>query len=303
MVDAAKAKEGINVKDHIDYEGLKPGAYKFTGTLMKIEDGVAKPVSGVKPSSIYETVDDSGKGTATVDFGKLTRLKADTQYVVFEKAVRVNGLHIPTVKNDGTPKNPNKDDRETVKHEDSNDAAQTFVTTPEGETVPPTSTTTPPSSDKPETPGSESPTPDTDKPGKPEDNRTPGKPVPGKPVPGKPSETPDKPGAPKETTPEKPSDSTDNGKSETPGKPGESGTPPPRPRLRRITKETPVTRTARITATMVRTTVDPIMAPTVRTVRAMDPATARAAVAARVADPAAAPATESVEPWLPPVRT
>ena len=225
FVDAAKAKEGINVKDHIDYEGLKPGTYRFTGTLMKIEDGVAKPVSGVEPASVYETVGDSGKGTATVDFGKLTRLKADTQYVVFEKAVPVNGLHIPTVKNDGTPKNPNKDDRETVKHEDSNDAAQTFVTTPEGETVPPTSSTTPPSSDKPETPGSESPTPDTDKPGKPEDNKTPGKPVPGKPVPGKPSETPDKPGAPKETTPQKPSDSTDNGKSETPGKPGKPGKP------------------------------------------------------------------------------
>ena len=225
MVEAAKAKEGINVKDHIDYEGLKPGTYRFTGTLMKIEDGQAKPVSGVEPASVYETVGDSGKGTATVDFGKLTRLKADTQYVVFEKAVPVNGLHIPTVKNDGTPKNPNKDDRETVKHEDSNDAAQTFVTTPEGETVPPTSSTTPPSSDKPETPGSESPTPDTDKPGKPEDNKTPGKPVPGKPVPGKPSETPDKPGAPKETTPQKPSDSTDNGKSETPGKPGKPGKP------------------------------------------------------------------------------
>lgn len=213
FVDAAKAKEGINVKDHIDYEGLKPGTYKFTGTLMKIEDGVAKPVSGVEPASVYETVDESGKGTATVDFGKLTRLKADTQYVVFEKAVPVDGLHIPTVKSDGTPRNPNKDDRETVKHEDSNDASQTFVTTPEGETAPSASSTTPPSSDMPETPGSESPTPDK-----------------GKPV--KSSETPGKPGAPKETSPEKPSDSTDSGKSDTPaqsGKPGTSSSETPAP--------------------------------------------------------------------------
>lgn len=239
MVEAAKAKEGINVKDHIDYEGLKPGTYRFTGTLMKIEDGQAKPVSGVEPASVYETVGDSGKGTATVDFGKLTRLKADTQYVVFEKAIPVNGLHIPTVNNDGTPKNPSKDDRETVKHEDSNDAAQTFVTTPEGETVPPASSTAPPSSDtpapgtsKPGTSGSESPTPDTDKPGKPESSK-PNTPendkTPGKPVPGNPSETPDKPGAPKETTPEKPSDSTDKHESETPGKPGTTSSETPAP--------------------------------------------------------------------------
>ena len=226
-VDASKLHESINVKDHIDYEGFAPDTkYTFTGTLMKVENGKATPVSGVKPASVTETIGDSGKGTATVDFGKITDLKPDTQYVVFEKAVPVDDNNQPTVNNEGTPKNPSKDDRKTVTHENPNDSAQTFVTSPEGETVPPTSgTTTPgsespaPSTSKPATPGDESTTPDTDKPAKPESSKTPGKPVP-----GHPSEAPEKPSSPKETTPEKPSNSADEHESEVPGKSGKADT-------------------------------------------------------------------------------
>ncbi|WP_340055747.1 VaFE repeat-containing surface-anchored protein [Corynebacterium parakroppenstedtii] len=186
MVDAQKAKDGISVKDNIDYQGMKPGTkYKFVGTLMKIEDGQPAPVSNVKPASVVETIGDSGKGTAVVDFGTLTNMKADTQYVVFEKAIPVDDNGKPTVKDDGTPKNPSKDDRETVKHEDANDSAQTFVTSPEGKPVP-------------------------------SDSRQPGEsgthPTPGKPGSDNSSETPGKPGQSGTTSSESPAPSTDNGK-------------------------------------------------------------------------------------------
>ncbi|WP_221923276.1 VaFE repeat-containing surface-anchored protein [Corynebacterium parakroppenstedtii] len=200
QVDSAKALKGITVKDHIDYQGLEPNTtYRFIGTLMKVENGKATPVSGVEPASVIESVDDSGKGTATVDFGTLTRMKPGTKYVVFEKAVPVDEKENPTVKDDGTPKNPSKDDRETVTHEDVNDSAQTFVTSPEGETVPPTS----------------------DKPGEPGTHKTPGKPVP-----GAPSETPDKPGQ-SGTTPSESSATPTTSDSPAPttadnGKPGDS---------------------------------------------------------------------------------
>ena len=200
QVDSAKALKGITVKDHIDYQGLEPNTtYRFIGTLMKVENGKATPVSGVEPASVIESVDDSGKGTATVDFGTLTRMKPGTKYVVFEKAVPVDEKENPTVKDDGTPKNPSKDDRETVTHEDANDSAQTFVTSPEGETVPPTS----------------------DKPGEPGAHKTPGKPVP-----GAPSETPDKPGQ-SGTTPSESSATPTTSDSPAPttadnGKPGDS---------------------------------------------------------------------------------
>lgn len=157
-VDASKLHEGINVKDHIDYEGLAPDTkYTFTGTLMKVENGKATPVSNVEPASVTETIGDSGKGTATVNFGKITDLKPDTQYVVFEKAVPVDKSENPSVDENGTPKNPSQDDRKTVTHEDADDDSQTFTT------------------------GEEATTPDVDKPAKPESSKTPGKPVPGRP--------------------------------------------------------------------------------------------------------------------------
>ncbi|MDO4915873.1 VaFE repeat-containing surface-anchored protein, partial [Corynebacterium sp.] len=127
-VDASKLHEGINVKDHIDYEGLAPNTkYEFTGTLMKVENGKATPVSGVKPASKVETIGKDGKGTATVDFGKITDLKPDTQYVVFEKAVPLDKSENPSVDDNGTPKNPSEDKRETVTHEDADDDSQTFI--------------------------------------------------------------------------------------------------------------------------------------------------------------------------------
>ena len=193
QVDSAKALKGITVKDHIDYQGLEPNTtYRFTGTLMKVENGKATPVSGVEPASVLENVDGSGKGTATVDFGTLTRMKPGTKYVVFEKAIPVDDNGNPTVKDDGTPKNPSKDDRETVKHEDANDSAQTFVTSPEGKPVP-------------------------------ADSRQPGEsgthPTPGKPGSDNSSETPGKPGQSGTTSSESPAPSTDN------GKPGDSEGP------------------------------------------------------------------------------
>ncbi|WP_318743907.1 VaFE repeat-containing surface-anchored protein [Corynebacterium sp. SFY-M4] len=186
QVDSAKALKGITVKDHIDYQGLEPNTtYRFTGTLMKVENGKATPVSGVEPASVLENVDGSGKGTATVDFGTLTRMKPGTKYVVVEKAIPVDDNGKPTVKDDGTPKNPSKDDRETVKHEDANDSAQTFVTSPEGKPVP-------------------------------SDSRQPGEsgthPTPGKPGSDNSSETPGKPGQSGTTSSESPAPSTDNGK-------------------------------------------------------------------------------------------
>lgn len=142
-VDASKLHEGINVKDHIDYEGLAPNTkYEFTGTLMKVENGKASPVSGVKPASKVETIGKDGKGTATVDFGKITDLKPDTQYVVFEKAVPLDKSENPSVDDNGTPKNPSEDKRETVTHEDADDDSQTFTTGEEATS----STTSKPSS-------------------------------------------------------------------------------------------------------------------------------------------------------------
>lgn len=170
-VDASKLHGDVSVKDHIDYEGFAPDTkYEFTGTLMKVENGKATPVSGVTPASKVETIGKDGKGTATVDFGKVTDLKPGTQYVVFEKATPLDKSEKPSVDDNGSPKNPSEDKRGTVKHEDAGDDSQTFVTTSEGQVVPPSS---------------------------------------GKPVPGK-------PGAPKETTPAKPSG--------TPARSGESST-------------------------------------------------------------------------------
>ena len=118
LVSFENSKDGVDVKDTINYEGLVPGQdYTLTGTLMHIKsDGSLEEVA-TKTTTV--TAGENGNGTWELDFGN-QKLQVGEKYVVFENAESVENLI-------DTDNNYELDAKQTVKHEDKNDKAQTLV--------------------------------------------------------------------------------------------------------------------------------------------------------------------------------
>ena len=145
---------GLKVTDEITYSGLVAGAkYRFEGQLQHVEFNEAGEVVKVTPVTEVKLTDvlaaENGAGTATVDFGTLTELTAGETYVVYERAIPLDGNNQPTTNSDGTPKDSSKDNREVVEHKDPKDKAQTFEVVKTSTSTPtspaaPTSTPTSP---------------------------------------------------------------------------------------------------------------------------------------------------------------
>ena len=142
---------GLKVTDEITYSGLVAGAkYRFEGQLQHVEFNEAGEVVKVTPVTEVKLTDvlaaENGAGTATVDFGTLTELTAGETYVVYERAIPLDGNNQPTTNSDGTPKDSSKDNRKVVEHKDPKDKAQTFevVKTPTSTPTSPAAPTTTP---------------------------------------------------------------------------------------------------------------------------------------------------------------
>ena len=118
LVSFEDSKDGVDVKDTINYEGLVAGQdYTLTGTLMHVKaDGSLEEVA-TKTTTV--TADENGTGTWELDFGN-QKLQVGEKYVVFENAESVENLI-------DTDNNYELDTKQTVKHEDKNDKAQTLV--------------------------------------------------------------------------------------------------------------------------------------------------------------------------------
>ena len=118
LVSFEDSKDGIDVKDTINYEGLVAGQdYTLTGTLMHVKaDGSLEEVA---TNTIEVTAGENGSGTWELDFGN-QKLKVGEKYVVFENAESVENLI-------DTDNNYELDTKQVVKHEDKNDKAQTLV--------------------------------------------------------------------------------------------------------------------------------------------------------------------------------
>ena len=118
LVSFEDSKDGVDVKDTINYEGLVAGQdYTLTGTLMHVKaDGSLEEVS-TKTTTV--TAGENGNGTWELDFGN-QKLQVGEKYVVFENAESVENLI-------DTDNNYELDAKQTVKHEDKNDKAQTLV--------------------------------------------------------------------------------------------------------------------------------------------------------------------------------
>uniref|UniRef100_UPI0034A12411 VaFE repeat-containing surface-anchored protein n=1 Tax=Clostridium perfringens TaxID=1502 RepID=UPI0034A12411 len=118
LVSFEDSKDGVDVKDTINYEGLVANQdYTLTGTLMHIKaDGSLEEVA-TKTTTV--TAGESGSGTWELDFGN-QKLQVGEKYVVFENAESVENLI-------DTDKDYNLDTKQVVKHEDKNDKAQTLV--------------------------------------------------------------------------------------------------------------------------------------------------------------------------------
>ena len=118
LVSFEDSKDGVDVKDTINYEGLVAGQnYTLTGTLMHVKaDGSLEEVA-TKTTTV--TAGESGSGTWELDFGN-QKLQVGEKYVVFENAESVENLI-------DTDNNYELDAKQTVKHEDKNDKAQTLV--------------------------------------------------------------------------------------------------------------------------------------------------------------------------------
>ncbi|HII4465155.1 TPA: VaFE repeat-containing surface-anchored protein [Clostridium perfringens] len=118
LVSFENSKDGVNVKDTINYEGLVAGQdYTLTGTLMHVKaDGSLEEIA-TKTAKV--TAGENGNGTWELDFGN-QKLIVGEKYVVFENAESVENLI-------DTDKDYNLDTKQVVKHEDKNDKAQTLV--------------------------------------------------------------------------------------------------------------------------------------------------------------------------------
>ncbi|XZH20072.1 VaFE repeat-containing surface-anchored protein [Clostridium perfringens] len=118
LVSFENSKDGVDVKDTINYEGLVAGQdYTLTGTLMHIKsDGSLEEVA-TKTATV--TAGENGNGTWELDFGN-QKLQVGEKYVVFENAESVENLI-------DTDNNYELDTKQVVKHEDKNDKAQTLV--------------------------------------------------------------------------------------------------------------------------------------------------------------------------------
>ncbi|MCH1961466.1 VaFE repeat-containing surface-anchored protein [Clostridium perfringens] len=118
LVNFENSKDGVDVKDTINYEGLVANQdYTLTGTLMHVKaDGSLEEVA-TKTAKV--TSGENGSGTWELDFGN-QKLLVGEKYVVFENAESVENLI-------DTDKDYNLDTKQVVKHEDKNDKAQTLV--------------------------------------------------------------------------------------------------------------------------------------------------------------------------------
>ena len=118
LVSFEDSKDGVNVKDTINYEGLVANQdYTLTGTLMHVKaDGSLEEIA-TKTAKV--TAGENGNGTWELDFGN-QKLIVGEKYVVFENAESVENLI-------DTDKDYNLDTKQVVKHEDKNDKAQTLV--------------------------------------------------------------------------------------------------------------------------------------------------------------------------------
>ncbi|WP_415290476.1 VaFE repeat-containing surface-anchored protein [Clostridium perfringens] len=118
LVSFENSKDGVDVKDTINYEGLVANQnYTLTGTLMHVKaDGSLEKVA-TKTTEV--TAGENGNGTWELDFGN-QKLQVGEKYVVFENAESVENLI-------DTDKDYNLDTKQVVKHEDKNDKAQTLV--------------------------------------------------------------------------------------------------------------------------------------------------------------------------------
>ena len=118
LVSFENSKDGVDVKDTINYEGLVAGQnYTLTGTLMHVKtDGSLEEVA-TKTTKV--TAGEKGSGTWELDFGN-QKLLVGEKYVVFENAESVENLI-------DTDKDYTLDTKQVIKHEDKNDKAQTLV--------------------------------------------------------------------------------------------------------------------------------------------------------------------------------
>uniref|UniRef100_UPI0034A2EBBB VaFE repeat-containing surface-anchored protein n=1 Tax=Clostridium perfringens TaxID=1502 RepID=UPI0034A2EBBB len=118
LVSFEDSKDGVDVKDTINYEGLVAGQdYTLTGTLMHVKaDGSLEEVA-TKTTTV--TAGKNGNGTWELDFGN-QKLQAGEKYVVFESVESVENL-IDT-NNDYI-----LDAKQIVKHENKDDKAQTLI--------------------------------------------------------------------------------------------------------------------------------------------------------------------------------
>ncbi|WP_415326024.1 VaFE repeat-containing surface-anchored protein [Clostridium perfringens] len=118
FVSFEDSKDGVDVKDTINYEGLVANQnYTLTGALMHVKaDGSLEEIA-TKTAKV--TADENGSGTWELDFGN-QKLKVGEKYVVFENAESVENLI-------DTDNNYELDTKQTVKHEDKEDKAQTLI--------------------------------------------------------------------------------------------------------------------------------------------------------------------------------
>ena len=118
LVSFESSKDGVDVKDTINYEGLVANQnYTLTGTLIHVKaDGSLEEIA-TKTTKV--TAGENGNGTWELDFGN-QKLLVGEKYVVFENAESVENLI-------DTDNNYELDTKQVVKHEDKNDKAQTLV--------------------------------------------------------------------------------------------------------------------------------------------------------------------------------
>lgn len=121
-------EQEVIVTDTIDYVDLAPNeVYTVEGTLMNIkQDGSAVAVPNGTMSKEF-TTSSTGSGQWTLTFNAIKGLKVGEKYVVYE--VATSNKNLIDKDRDGVVET-----KDIIRHEDSNDAAQTFVVSlPKGE--------------------------------------------------------------------------------------------------------------------------------------------------------------------------
>ncbi|UXZ08871.1 VaFE repeat-containing surface-anchored protein [Clostridium perfringens] len=118
LVSFEDSKDGVDVKDTINYEGLVANEkYNLTGKLMHVKaDGSLEEIA-TKTTEV--ATGENGTGTWELDFGN-QKLQVGEKYVVFESVESVENL-IDT-NNDYI-----LDTKQIVKHENKDDKAQTLI--------------------------------------------------------------------------------------------------------------------------------------------------------------------------------